>query len=280
MKKETFLNILDKPFPYLDKIYLRLIHVITILIYSVFIMEVFQPFNFNLWLRTEGIISSVGLGLATFGIIGSLIVALSQLVIRTLIKINQFKLKHFILWVLGELILISIMLTLAIRDPRFSFFEEIKTTLGYTSLVLILPYSFSIVITAFIYHMREKTVKSKFSAEQMDLISFKDERDQVKFSVKRKDILYLESTDNYITVYFLNDKVVSKHMVRTSLKKLEDLNISDFLVRCHRSFMVNLENVLWMKKEGRNFVLKIKQLDSLIPVSRSYVPHFKSLIQS
>jgi len=43
---------------------------------------------------------------------------------------------------------------------------------------------------------------------------------------------------------------------------------------------VNLENVQWMKKEGRNYLLKVKSVDTFIPVSRSYTPHFKSLIQA
>jgi DNA-binding LytR/AlgR family response regulator len=102
----------------------------------------------------------------------------------------------------------------------------------------------------------------------------------VKFSVKSKDILYLESTDNYVTVYFSNEGKVSKHMIRTSLKNIENAELSVKLLRCHRSFIVNLENVLWMKKEGRNFVLKIKNIESFIPVSRSYIPQFKSLLQS
>jgi DNA-binding LytR/AlgR family response regulator len=166
------------------------------------------------------------------------------------------------------------------EEPQFTFLEDLETTFKYTGLLALPPYSFSILIITLIQINQEKNAKKTLTSDDIDLISFKDERDQVKFSVKSKDILYLESTDNYVTVYFSNEGKVSKHMIRTSLKNIENAELSVKLLRCHRSFIVNLENVLWMKKEGRNFVLKIKNIESFIPVSRSYIPQFKSLLQS
>jgi len=265
---------LNKPFPYLDEFKYRLIHVGIIMAYSIFFMVTFKPFGFDAWL-TKG-----WYGLAALGILGSLPIAISQLVIRPLFKIKTFKVKYFLLWFLCELIALTVFMAILYDDPEYTFFQDLKTTFKYTALLAILPYSFSILVIALIQINKEKNEKKKITSQDLDMISFKDERDQVKFSVKQKDILYLESTDNYITVYFSNGDKVSKHMIRTSLKRVEESELSSKIVRCHRSFMVNLDNVEWMKKDGRNFVLKIKDIDSFIPVSRSYIPQFKSLLQS
>jgi hypothetical protein len=269
--KDTFL---EKPFPYLDKLKYRITHVGIIMAYSIFFMVVFQPFGFDAWL-TKG-----WYGLALLGMLGSVPILISQLIIRPLIPIKTFKIKHLLLWFFSEVIGLTVFMAILYEEPQFTFLEDLETTFKYTGLLALPPYSFSILIITLIQINQEKNAKKTLTSDDIDLISFKDERDQVKFSVKSKDILYLESTDNYVTVYFSNEGKVSKHMIRTSLKNIENAELSVKLLRCHRSFIVNLENVLWMKKEGRNFVLKIKNIESFIPVSRSYIPQFKSLLQS
>jgi len=267
-------DFLNKPFPYLDELKYRLIHVGIIMAYSIFFMVVFQPFGFDAWL-TKG-----WFGLAALGILGSVPIAISQLIIRQFIPVKTFKVKTFLIWFLCELIALTLFMAILYEDPNFTFIEDFETTFEYTALIALLPYSFSILVIVLIQINKEKNAKKELSPKDIDLISFKDERDQVKFSVKSKDILYIESTDNYVTVYFSNDEKVNKHLVRTSLKNIENAELSTKLIRCHRSFIVNLDNVLWMKKDGRNFVLKIKNIESFIPVSRSYIPKFKSLLQS
>ena len=268
----TFLN---KPFPYLDSRKYRLIHVGIIMAYSVFFMVAFNPFGFDTWL-SRGWVELAGLA-----ILGSIPIAISQLLVRPLIHIKTFSVKHFFIWFILELILLTVFMSVVYSEPDYNFFDDLRTTFKYTTLIIFLPYSFSILIIVLIQLNKEKNLKKTLTSDDIDLVSFRDERDQVKFSVKSQDILYIESTDNYITVFFANEDEdkVNRQMVRTSLKKVEEAQLASKLLRCHRSFMVNLDNVLWMKKDGRNFVLKIKSINSFIPVSRSYIPQFKSLIQ-
>ncbi|NPA37044.1 MAG: LytTR family transcriptional regulator [Chlorobi bacterium] len=268
-------SFLDKTFPFLDELRYRIVLVLIIMVYSVFFMVTFDPFTISSMLKLKW------LGLVAMGLLGTVPIAISQLVIRPLIRIKTFKVKHFLLWFAAEVIALTILMAIMYDDDsEYSFFKDFQTTFKYTALLAIIIYSFAILIIVLIQVNKEKNTKNKITSKDIDLISFKDERDQVKFSVKRKDILYIESTDNYITVFFSNGGKVSKHMIRTSLKRVEESELSTKLLRCHRSFIVNLENVEWMKKEGRNFVLKIREIESFIPVSRSYIPQFKSLLHS
>jgi DNA-binding LytR/AlgR family response regulator len=82
-----------------------------------------------------------------------------------------------------------------------------------------------------------------------------------------------------VTIFYLEEGEVKKEMVRTSMKKMESLLVPLGLIRCHRSFMVHMANVHWMKKQGRNYQIKMKHWDSAIPVSRSYHSSVKSLLQ-
>jgi len=271
---------LNTPFSYLDDYRYRLLHVAIVLVFSVLFLVVFEPFNINLWIHYPGWLQKIGL--ASFGLMGAAIIAFSQLVVRPLFRIKQFKVKYFFGWVILELLAITAVLALLFGESYNSYFREWCNTLKYTSLVLVLPYSFSLLTLALIRQRSVQLLESTLTntPDKPDLVHFKDEREQVKFSVKRTDILYLESTDNYITIYCSLEGLIKKEMIRTSMKKLEDTLMPEGIIRCHRSFMVNLENVQWMKKEGRNYLVKVKSVDTLIPVSRSYATQFKSLIQA
>ena len=264
---------LNKPFPYLDKLYYRLLLVSIMAVYTVFFLVAFHPFNFDKWLTTGW------LGLALMGILAAIPFLISQILVRSLVKIKKFKVKHLIIWFLFELVLLTLFMAVLYNDPDYDFFEDITSTFKYTILLILPPYSFALLVVVLLQIVKQKDKTQYLSNNKIDLISFKDEKGQVKFSVRSSDLLYIESMDNYVIIFFLDDSGnVNKHILRTSLKNIEEEKYSPNLLRSHRSYIVNLENVTWMKKEGRKYVLKLKNIDPFIPVSRSFIPQFELLL--
>ena len=271
-------SFLNTPFPYLDRLRHRLLHVLIILVFSVLFLIVFEPFNIKAWLKYPEWLK--GLGQISLGLTFSFIIAFSQLLVRTVVKVKKFKVYHLILWLTAEILLLTVILTIIFADYTNGFLKEFSITLKFTSTGLLLPYSFSILILMLIQQENSKRDSlSKSGPDKSDLIHLKDEREQVKFSIHKPSVLYLESSDNYVTIHYLQDDHVKKEMVRNTMKKVDKQLCSSGLVRCHRSFIVNIENVHWFKKEGRNYLFKMKHGDTIIPVSRSFVPAIKSLIQ-
>jgi len=268
----------NKPFPYLDHFKVRLLHVLIIMLFSVFFLVIFKPFNIQQVISYPGWMK--GMALISMGVILSVIIAVSQLIVRSYVAIEVFRIKHLLVWWLAEVLVVSLMLTIIFSNMQSSFFEEFFLSLRYASIGLVLPYSFSLLILALIIQNKQRAIyEEKGLKSTVELINFKDDRNEIKFSVKKKYILYLESADNYTMIYHLEDDVIQKKLVRTSLKKQENKLSPIGFVRCHRSYMVNMDNVQWLNKDGRNYCLKIKSCETLIPVSRSYTPQFKSLIQ-
>jgi DNA-binding LytR/AlgR family response regulator len=182
------------------------------------------------------------------------------------------------MWILSEILLASIIATALYADFSRNFFHELLSTLKFITTGLVLPYAFSMLILILLQQRNKLTYSDRGgSSENHDLLHIRDERGQVKFSVRKDYILYLESADNYVSIFYLPELEVKKEMVRTSMKKMEAFLRSYGLVRVHRSFMVNMENVQWMKKEGRNFLIKMKSCDTIIPVSRGYISSVRSL---
>jgi hypothetical protein len=266
------------PFPFLDSLKYRLLHVFIILVFSVLFLIVFEPFNIKAWLKYPEWLKD--LGLLSLGLTFSFIIAFSQLLIRTVVKVKKFKVYHLLVWLTAEILLLTVILTIIFADYTNGFMKEFFITLRFASVGLVLPYSFSILILMLIQQNNSQEHSlSKSPPEKSDLIHIKDERQQVKFSIQKSSVLYLESSDNYVTIFYLQEDHVKKEMVRNSMKKMEKQLQSSGLIRCHRSFIVNMENVHWFKKEGRNYLFKMKHGDTIIPVSRAFIPAIKSLIQ-
>ena len=102
----------------------------------------------------------------------------------------------------------------------------------------------------------------------------KDENDKIKFSVQAKDLLMIESTDNYVSVFYILENKVQRQLLRNTLKKLEQSLKENSIVRCHRSFMVNLQNVEFVQKESKKLMIKVRLIEKSIPVSEKYSPLF------
>ena len=95
------------------------------------------------------------------------------------------------------------------------------------------------------------------SAAKQAVFSFYDEKGDFKLSVKRNNLLYLESADNYVCIWYLNKGILSKFMLRNSLKAIEELMSDTHVLRCHRSFMVNFEQVKVIRREKDGIYLEL-----------------------
>ena len=93
------------------------------------------------------------------------------------------------------------------------------------------------------------------------------------------DLLYIEAVGNYVKVYHLVENQVHNDMLRATSKQIEvDLGAYPMIVRCHRAFLVNLQQVEQIISHAGTMQLKIKHCDDSIPVSRSNMAQVKEAI--
>lgn len=95
-----------------------------------------------------------------------------------------------------------------------------------------------------------------------------------------KDLLFIEADKNYITIVENSNGKVRKTLLRLSLIKAQEQITNDIIIRCHRSFLVNINAV--SKAIGNSQGLKLVFLDELktVPVSRSYKEEVMQKINS
>jgi DNA-binding LytR/AlgR family response regulator len=106
------------------------------------------------------------------------------------------------------------------------------------------------------------------------LVNFSDEKGVLRMSLRAEDLLYLKSADNYVYIYYLNNKKeIVNYLLRNTLKNIEENNSNTNLIRCHRFYMVNSRNVKLLRKAKDGLLLEL-DTESLceIPVSKTYLP--------
>lgn len=115
----------------------------------------------------------------------------------------------------------------------------------------------------------ETTVDYKTEASTIIITIPSDSQNDLN-SFSLDSILFLESENNYIAVHFIHKDQSSKTLIRSTLKKVEDLNLHPALIRCHRSYIINLIHLAKYDGNKQQGLITLKHVSTLIPVSKSY----------
>lgn len=94
------------------------------------------------------------------------------------------------------------------------------------------------------------------------------------------NLVYIEAVGNYVKVYQLLDGKIKNDMLRATSKQMEEqLSAYPMMVRCHRAFIVNLEQVEQIISHTGTTQLVMKNCHDTIPVSRSNMAQIKAAIK-
>ena len=241
-------------------------------------MNLYLPFNVDRWYENETI--PLFIILSSFGFIGMIVLMISQLIIREILKIRAVKMYGIMLWFLVELILLTVTMFFIYGTTGLEgedLINELFLAFKYTLLVIIIPYA----AVLFYLHTTQKGENIDILlAASNHLLNILDENGELHMAVDLEKVLFLKSADNYVAVYFVKEGKVKKELVRTSLKRLET-ELDEFPIRrCHRSYMVNINKISVSMKSNQGLSLALKDFyDESIPVSKNYKAFFTRLIK-
>ena len=122
-------------------------------------------------------------------------------------------------------------------------------------------------------HTKLETQKERREEEMagQDVYNFYDEKGDLRLSAKPENVYFLEAADNYVIIHYLSTGKMEKLIIRNSLKNIEWRFRDRGLIRCHRSYVVNLNLVQVLRRQENEVVLDYgDDRIPLIPVSRTY----------
>ncbi len=147
------------------------------------------------------------------------------------------------------------------------------TEMYWDSYFLMMRECVAMMITPLLISYGIGFIPGKKKAISEDLISFSSENGKDLIKLKLDDLLFIKSAGNYVEVFAKNGDETKKQLLRNSLKSLEeDESLNQFLVRSHRSYLVNPGNVVRIIQSKGKMELELKSL--VIPVSSKYESNF------
>lgn len=283
--KTKLVNLFLMPFPLLDGWKSKLFLVSFCCLFSTFFILYYNPFNIE-HIKYD---SALGHFLAIWnaGIIGAIILSITQFLFRPIFNLSTLNLGQFILWGIFEFICICLGVYFFFGESKEPFIQEFLLIFKYTISIAFLPYIIAclLIAVAKLYLqndqknvlIQEKEKVAAFSPEQH---LFTKEDGKVLFGIKPKQILYLKSENNYTSIYYFQNKKVERKLIRTNLKSISETFDNPNLIRIHRSYMVNLKKVEIIHREKRGFQLEIEHLPNLLlKVSDNYKHIFEEKIK-
>lgn len=180
-------------------------------------------------------------------------------------------------WFVLELILISLIwsaMEILVEGPNQNFLFLLWEHLVAGFFLISLPYAAALLLLQSRHQSRER----KENTNPDVLVPFREKSGKEKMRLPLSRVLFLESSDNYVVVHFLENEGVRTFKLRNTLKNLEQELATSQLVRCHRSFVVNARHIVRMEKGSGGYRLFMRQHESKpVPVSKSYTSEMDKL---
>lgn len=250
-------------------------------LFAVVFLNIYIPFSDTAWFRLGN--SVFFLFTAGFAAVSILFLIFSRVLMYHLKKYVVFTYLGYVLWCIAEVVIICLLytgVTVEITDrPRLPALQIFAKALLYGSISLIIPYIISGMFFTIVEKnrtirlMRCNNVISDEERRRDSKITLFDNSGALKLSVSTSNLYYIESDDNYIKVWYSDNRGELKtYMLRCRLKTVEETFRNSPLVRCHRKYIVNLEKVKVLRKEADGYYLDIdnEKIPS-ISVTKTYI---------
>lgn len=256
-------------------------------LFAILFLNLYIPFSDTAWFGLDN--SADFLFTMGFMFISLLILVGSRVVMYKTRKLFDMTYLQYVLWSLGEVILICVFYTVVTVDVAapdgYPYMDIFLKALLYGSIALIIPYIISGMFIAIVEKNRtirqmrhqsrqltEQVAKPSEEVQSGRQIPFFDNSGTLKFSVNSSDLYYIESDDNYINVWYSDKKGILKmYMLRCKLKTVEDSFKDSTLLRCHRKYIVNMARACVFRKEKDGYFIDMdNDRISPIPVSKTY----------
>ncbi len=89
------------------------------------------------------------------------------------------------------------------------------------------------------------------------------------FSFNLTDFLYAVAENNYSEIYWMEEGKPFKKLLRVTLKNVELQLSNQFVVRPHRSYLINVQAIESISGNTNGYKIKLKNVNIEIPVSRA-----------
>lgn len=255
------------------------LHVVAVPVFALLFVLVYNPLHIGQYLEMGS--GGYALYLLSVVLILMLTLVVSRLLLYFLRNIILPASWVYVLWCIVELLVASILISvfiLYVKGSERSFFDVARITMGCTYSICVYPYIF--IYSALNSYSDHSDSQQKGETDNSSLIRFYDEYHKLKFIISASSVIYIKSEDNYVQIFYKENRSVRHQMLRSSMSALSEPLSQKGIVRCHRSYYVNPSYVAMLSKEpAGNLVATLTEEGcEPIPVSRKWQASLTELL--
>ena len=154
--------------------------------------------------------------------------------------------------------------------------------LFYTFLVSLIPLTFFIFINE--KNVRERRERRVFEIKEINRkneidtskklnkeVSIHSDNGKESITFHIDNLVYVTSQGNYASFFLKNEGDLKEKILRVTLTKIAtELKEYTYIIRCHKSYIININDINDISGNARGYLLKSNLIPFDIPVSRSF----------
>lgn len=262
----------------------------TALFAELFIL-IYQPFGSGHWTDNP----LVYIGMATAVVLTAMgIIAISRTIMYKFAKKHEVYYWQYAIWIVSEVMAMTFVYSLTalfISNDYSRYDNFFNEALLDTVFILFIPYSVAMMLCALSAKNHEiaalKAEIAMYKEAETPIAgiegrrpepanyNFRDEKGELKLSIRSSSLYYIESADNYVIIYYQNGDKTQHYVLRNTLKHIEEEFGHTGLLRCHRSYVVNFNAIKVLSKTNEGLMIDFGT-DKLpkLPISKTYSARF------
>lgn len=246
--------------------------VVSIFVFGLFIflfLFFFKPFGLAQLKPAQQVFLTLGFGLVT-----TFMLFIFKYLLEPVVTKGTWTLGKSILWdiLIASSIGVANYFYISIIFPQIFVFKYLLFSIWTAILVGSIPVTISYIVT---FNRIYKTALKKAAIppeeilwESEVIIRAGNSKNELKYNPK--NIIYLCSNDNYVTIVTNKGDAQNKTTIRGTLKSAEsELRKNNRFLRCHKCYIVNLDFVDRVTGHNQNMKIRLLPAGTEIPVSRS-----------
>lgn len=254
---------------------------ILVSIFEILFVTIYKPMGL---LRTSESLSQWGsvFYMVILAFSGLAVLVGSRVLLYQRQKRKPLKIYEYFMWVVAEVVVFTLLLSFMAyninANKDLQFVSILWRALLDIVTVLLIPYIISILI--FVLREQKQEIAAlnamilqgqQATSTPDQMMNFYDKGGRLAFATKRTNVLYVEASDNYTNIHYVNEGKEDCFILHSSMKQVEQAYAKDGMLRCHRGYLVNIVNVKLLRKEKDGLAIELTQSEKVIPVSKTYV---------
>ena len=106
------------------------------------------------------------------------------------------------------------------------------------------------------------------------------ENNEIELQIQARNLVYLNSSGNYVDLFYLDSNSLKKQLIRNTLKNIEATLPPRTFLRCHNRYIVNGHHIIKIEGNARSLMLHLREVVEPIPVSRTKAKSISRFIEN